>query len=335
MEPFESLTPEAQVERIQLLAENALQPFGLSTDSTVVMINHSENTTYRIDDVDSGKSYALRVHRPDYHTKQAIESELAWMGALRVEADVPTPPPVPGRDGQLIQTIAARGIPQPRHCVLFDWMEGTEPDEENLHEPFVWLGEVTAKLHKHAKDWRRPNGFQRQTWDADFMFGEDPIWGPWQEAPGLTQENIRLLQQLETTLRRRLEAFGQSPERFGLVHADLRLANLLIHHGETRVIDFDDCGFSWYLYDLGTALSFIEEREDVSELIDRWLEGYRKVLPVSAEDEAETKTFMMVRRLLLTAWIASHAETDLAKDMGVDYTQGTCRLAERYLTQSG
>ncbi len=52
------------------------------------------------------------------------------------------------------------------------------------------------------------------------------------------------------------------------------------------------------------------------------MRGYRKVIDLPAEDEAEIPTFIMLRRLLLVAWIGSHSETDLAQSMGVEYTQG-------------
>ena len=124
-------------------------------------------------------------------------------------------------------------------------------------------------------------------------------------------------------------------ERFGLTHADIRLANLLIEGTHTKVIDFDDCGFSWYFYDLGTALSFIEHRPDVPALVDAWVKGYRRVAPLAAAEAAELPTFIMLRRLLLVAWIGSHAETDLAKSLGEPYTEGSCHLAEAYLSKFG
>jgi hypothetical protein len=39
-----------------------------------------------------------------------------------------------------------------------------------------------------------------------------------------------------------------------------------------------------------------------------------------------------LRRLLLVAWIGSHAETELAKSMGLPYTLGTATLCENYLS---
>jgi Ser/Thr protein kinase RdoA (MazF antagonist) len=144
-----------------------------------------------------------------------------------------------------------------------------------------------------------------------------------------------VLARLDAVLRERLARFGSGPDRFGLVHADLRLANLLEDGDQTYVIDFDDCGWSWFLYDFGTAVSFFEHDPRVPELTDAWVRGYRTVRALSAEDEAELPTFVMMRRLLLVAWIGSHAGTDLARDIGEEYTVGSCELAENYLSRFG
>jgi hypothetical protein len=42
-------------------------------------------------------------------------------------------------------------------------------------------------------------------------------------------------------------------------------------------------------------------------------------------------TFVMLRRILLTAWLASHAEVPLARALGVSYTEGTVALGEACL----
>ena len=102
-----------------------------------------------------------------------------------------------------------------------------------------------------------------------------------------------------------------------------------------KVIDFDDCGFGWYMYDAATPVSFYEHEPQVPELIDAWVRGYRSVAPLAREDEAEIPTFVMLRRLLLVAWIGSHSETELAQSMGVAYTEGTVGLCEGYLGRFG
>ncbi len=336
MQPFDDLTAEQQLERIDALAQEALAHYDLPADAQVSMINYSENFTYRVDAPYSGARWALRVHREDYHSENGIGCELAWMKALREEAGVQTPVAVPGRDAELIQTVLSDGVPRPRHCVLFDWLSGAEPDESgDLIGPFEELGEISGRIHRHSKGWSRPAGFERLIWDYPHTLGDQPYWGRWRDGMALDAERIALLERLSATIERRLEAFGQAPERYGVIHADLRLANLLMDDAGTRVIDFDDCGFGWYMYDYGTALSFIEDRPDVPELTAAWVKGYRKVLDLPEEEEREIPTFILLRRLLLVAWIGSHSATDLAKEMGAAFTDGTCVLAEDYLSRFG
>jgi Ser/Thr protein kinase RdoA (MazF antagonist) len=112
----------------------------------------------------------------------------------------------------------------------------------------------------------------------------------------------------------------------------MRLANLLVDGRTVSVIDFDDCGFGWFMYDLGSSVSFIEHYPEVPAMIDSWVRGYRTQAPLSAAEAAELPTFVLLRRLLLVAWIGSHSDTDLARSLGVEFTQVSCDLAEEYLS---
>jgi len=132
-------------------------------------------------------------------------------------------------------------------------------------------------------------------------------------------------------IERRLGAYGAGPERFGLVHADLRLANLLVDREHLRIIDFDDCGFSWFMYDFASGVSFIEDDPKIAALLEAWLRGYRRVSPLASADAEEIPTFVMLRRILLCAWLASHSEVPIAQQLGVSYTHGTLALAEEFL----
>jgi Ser/Thr protein kinase RdoA (MazF antagonist) len=230
-----------------------------------------------------------------------------------------------------------QGRPEPRRVVRFEFLPGVEPQEtgETLPEAFELLGSITARMHDHASGWQRPPGFTRFAWDYDGAFGEVARWGRWQDGIAVGAAERQVLDRLDAALRSRLGRFGSDRHRYGLVHADLRLANLLQDGDQCYVIDFDDCGFSWYLYDFGTAVSFFEDDPRVPELTDAWVRGYRSVRELPAEDEAEIPTFVLMRRLLLVAWIGSHSGTDLAQSMGVQYTADSCDLAESYLAQFG
>lgn len=337
MPDFEHLPYEEQLKCLQGLASQSLGHFDLPAGSQATLINLSENATYRVDDPRSGGRWALRVHRQGYHSKAAIASELAWATALRKDGAVLTPTPIAGKDGQLIQVVSHAQVPGQRHVVLFAWEDGEEPDEEqhDLRAPFEVLGEITARMHLHVRGWQKPHFFERLTWDFDTSLGDTPHWGFWRNGMGLTPEIESVFARTVALIARRLEKFGKSEDRFGLIHCDMRLANLLIDGETTKVIDFDDSGFSWLLYDCATTVSFFEHKPEVPELLDAWVRGYRKIIDLPKEDEAEIPTFVMLRRLLLVAWIGSHNETDLAQSMGVEYTRGTVPLCEDYLSRFG
>jgi Ser/Thr protein kinase RdoA (MazF antagonist) len=324
-------TDQAAIDR---LAASALSRYQVDPAATTQLINVSENWTYRVDEPGPGRTFALRVHRPGYHTAREIASELDWIDALREDGTVETARAVPALDGGRVCSVETPELGR-RNVVVFEWLSGEmpDPDDLDLEAGFRTLGAVSAGMHRHSRAWARPVSFARFSWDYETTIGARGHWGRWQDGLGMGREERDILGRLDATLERRLGAFGQDPTRFGLVHADIRLANLLVDGPHVRVIDFDDCGFSWFMYDFATAVSFIEDHPHVPEMKQAWLEGYRSVAPLGAEDEAELDTFVMLRRLLLVAWIGSHHEfATEAAELGAGFTGGSCALAETYLT---
>ena len=335
MSDFDELPHEEQLVCLQHVADASLARFALPAGAAARLINLSENATYKIEDPQSQQCWALRVHRQGYHSKNAIASELAWAKALRTSGAAITPAVVPGLDGEDIQTVCHESLADPRHVVLFEWEKGVEPSEEedDLRAPFEILGETAARMHAHVKSWDLPPGFERLTWDFETSLGSTPHWGYWRDGMGLDDNRKKLFGETVELIGQRLEKFGKSADRFGLIHCDMRLANLLIDGDVTKVIDFDDCGFSWLMYDCATTVSFFENRPEVPDLLKSWVRGYRKIIDLPAEDEAEIPTFVMLRRLLLIAWIGSHSETELAQSMGIKYSRETDALCRTYIAE--
>jgi len=310
----------------------ALPAYGFDPATELTLLNVSENGTFRIDEP-NGRRSVMRVHRSGYHSKEAIRSELDWITALRQAGVVPTPAYLPAPNGEAIVT-SRLGNGDERYVVRFAWVDGVEPTEDRLAQDFVQLGEITARLHDHARSWSRPESFTRFTWDFDTALGPSGHWGRWQDGMAVGPEEEEVLGRCAQRVGDRLHRWGKGQDRFGLVHADMRLANLLVMGDQVTVIDFDDCGLSWYLYDLGSSLSFIEHEPYVPDLVEAWVTGYQRVAPLSAADVQELATFIMLRRLLLVAWIGSHSMTETAQAMGPQYTVDSCRLAEEYLGRS-
>lgn len=334
------LYDEAFLCRAEALVRRALPRWGLAPDADVSLLAISENATFRVRDAarvrDAGPAdLVFRLYRPGYHTHREIASELAWIAALRAEAVVTTPAPVPQRDGSLIAVLDDGGAA--RHVAAFAFMPGREPEaDQDLPRWFHALGATHARLHDHARRWRRPDDFARKVWTFETTLGATPLWGDFRAALGLDGAGRALLERTAHVLERRLAPLARA-DSFGLIHADLRLANLLVEGEQLALIDFDDCGFSWFLYDFAAAVSFIEHEPYVPDLQAAWLDGYGAAARAQggaglpADAPAQLELLVMLRRILLTAWVASHAETPTAQAMGVPYTHGTLALAERFL----
>ena len=316
------------------VAAQALAAYDLSPDSTLRLLQLSENATYSVEDPHAGTRSILRVHRKNYHRPHEIESELDWIDALRRDGDVTVPTVLPARDGRRVVTVDHGGIP--RHVVHFDMVAGVEPDEATVTvDDFHTLGRITAALHDHSTTWFRPPGFGRFSWDWQHSLGDQPRWGRWQDAVGVGVGESDVLGRAAQLLRRRLADYGTGTDQFGLIHADLRLANLLVDDSRITVIDFDDCGFGWYFYDFGTAVSFFEDDPAVPEWQHAWATGYRTRRQLPTGDEAMLPSFVLLRRLLLLAWMGSHSHSKESQAMSITYAEGSCALAERYLSYDG
>ncbi|WP_230205264.1 phosphotransferase enzyme family protein [Parafrankia elaeagni] len=342
------------------LLDDVLAAYDLGPAPVAVLHTISENLTYRVEDPSSGRRWALRLHRPGYHGAAEIAAELAWVEALRAEGVVATPPVVRNRTGSALTTV--RSGPAARHGVLFAWVEGAEPepgDDAALVSSFGVLGDMAGRLHEHARRWPRPVGFRRFSWSWRTTLGPAGRWGSWRagvvDALGAEAGPVlAVLEPAAEAIERRLAAYGGGADRAGLIHADMRLANLLIGPpspggsggssssgsgsggggsgggGVIHLLDFDDCGFGWFLYDLAAALSFIEHSPVLPGLVGAWLDAYQAHRRLAPSDRGMVPTLVLLRRLLLVGWLGTHPHSDAVPDPAA-YARDSAELARRYL----
>jgi Ser/Thr protein kinase RdoA (MazF antagonist) len=311
------------------LSRAAADAHGFGPGATLRAYSVTENPTCLISEP-GRESVVLRIYHPGNRPEVEIRSELAWMSALREQTRIRVPAVVPTPDGREVVTLDG-----PVYAVAFTVASGDELDDDSLPATAEAVGEITARLHRHARAWDPPPWFTRPRWDLRTTLGDAPHWGPWQ-AGVLDAEQVKQLERLDAVVRRRLADWGEGPERFGLMHADLRMTNVFADGEDLTIIDFDDAGYSWFLYDVGSMLTFCEGRPDVDEIVASWADGYRRVAPLSAEDEREIPTFLMLRRLLVHAYLGFRSDTELAAEAHADgYGEESCAVAERYLSRFG
>lgn len=317
------------------LARAALSGWGLPGDTAATLLNLSENATFRVPfEASSHGTAVLRMHRVGYHDEAAIRSELAWTDAVRRDLGVCVPTPIPTVTGDVLHRLRD-GEGRMRHAVLFEEISGVEPPPDDLDRHLPLLGQLAARFHRHVETWRRPTTFTRFVWSQPELLGERARWGRLRDGLGVDDQRYAVLRRAADEVSRRLAAYGTASARFGLIHADMRLANLLIDGDRVAIIDFDDSGYSWLLYDLAATLSFVEHDPRVPQWCHAWLDGYQQERPLSRHDRSMVASFVMLRRLVLVAWLGSHADIPLAAELGTAFAGDATVMAEHYLAGSG
>lgn len=209
------------------------------------------------------------------------------------------------------------------------------------------LGRAAAVMRTRAVEWlpaHRELAAHRIAWDWDATFG--PRWNNyygrhyWDADSTLSQQDIATLDAAAAVMHRRLEAFGCDPSRYGLVHTDLRMGNLLVDGDRLTVLDFDDCGMGWYLFDIAGMVGFAEHRGDLHAVLAEILKGYESVWKLDEDERREIPTFILMRRIgLLQALMyhitnaepGSNESGEITPDLIAFYAKGTVQLARRYM----
>ncbi|HKE66766.1 MAG TPA: phosphotransferase, partial [Micromonosporaceae bacterium] len=273
----------------------------------------------RVDTADGGR-YLLRVHRPRRHGRAvdsaaAIRSELQWLAALRADAGISAPEPVSTRDGNLTSTASVAGVDEPRICSLLRWMDGSIRTESQRPAHLRRLGALMAQIHSHADTWSPPPGFVRIKWDWETFFGDTMEYGGVTAAAcwDLLPDNVRhVFDRVAERMAIVMAALGESPDAFGLIHADLHLDNALFTRDDVRPIDFDDCGFGHRVYELAVPLWEIRDRDDYPEFRAALLDGYAQHRDIPAEQLSCLDDYIAARQVAFALWFVGTAQVNPA-----------------------
>jgi Ser/Thr protein kinase RdoA (MazF antagonist) len=240
--------------------------------------------------------------------------------------------------------VQSDGVPEPRQVDVVAWIDGKPLDvmedsesssrssrEEMLVTNFRTLGELTARVHNQASVWALPPGFKRHSWDIDGLIGESPFWGRFWELPALTNEQRATALKLRPLLVQRLTEFGMGSDRYSIIHADLLGDNILVCKDGLRLIDFDDAGFGWHLFEIATSLFWFSGEPFYSRLTEALLDGYRNIRPLSDEHWAMLPTFMVARGTTYLGWMHTRSETDTARELTPAVVENVMAMVTDYL----
>jgi Ser/Thr protein kinase RdoA (MazF antagonist) len=335
-----TLESAAFLDEMQALALTALRDWDLKV-ANLAPIKVRENAVFRIDLAD-GRRAVLRVHRSGYHSDAELNSEFIWMRALET-AGIPVPRVIRSRHGRDFEVVAMPAVGGARQIDVFEWIDGHQlgsvesgisGESAAIAEQYQMIGAVAARMHNHAAGWQCPAGFRRHAWDAAGLVGEQPFWGRFWELAALTPGQKSLLVRARTKIAGELAAYGTTPDRYGLIHADLVPENLLIDGNRVQVIDFDDAGFGWHLFELATSLYFITGDSLYPTARESLIRGYRTEREMPDEALAWLPLFLAVRGTTYLGWVHTRQGSDTARELTPLLAERACAVVEEYFAVS-
>jgi Ser/Thr protein kinase RdoA (MazF antagonist) len=230
MKPYNELTRLGRLRRLRKLAGVALEEYGL-TGANLTFTHSGGNVIFRVDapgpvpdhikhDPYVPNRYNLRMLATNHD--EGVLGELTWLSALRKEANLPVPEPVPTPSGELLCRITT---------------------------PLVSAGKLVSLMR-------------------------------WVDGHHITK-------------------------------------NLLFKAGQPRLIDFEDCGYGYWMWDFGVIFSQWPWTEDFPRLRDAFFDGYTRVRTLPEAQYKHLDLFMAAQCATMVLWSSAFIKNDPA--LGDEY----------------
>lgn len=271
---------------------------------------------------------ALRLHRTGYQSDAAIGEELAICEAL-ADADFACPRPYRTAGGDFVLRLSDG---QTRASVV-QWIDA--PPLESVPEKalpcgdrYHMIGALLAAFHRSTDAHLRPPR-HRPGWDRKALTGADGLWGDCLDDPHLHEAERVVLERARHMAWDRLGTLD--PAACGWIHGDALPGNILWRAGSGSLIDFDDCGWGYRLYDLATALIGVWNAPEAPTATAALRDGYLRAHgPLAASAFGDLALFVMLRAQASAAWARSRCG---AQDPRIaQYRQRAVTLSRELLT---
>jgi Ser/Thr protein kinase RdoA (MazF antagonist) len=291
-------------------ARRALAAYDLPPNLELKPIRFTNNAVFEVRMSDA--RFVLRMHRPEYRDPSHVRSELEFLAFLGRELEgtrTTVPRPVADRTGELVVEVADPRA-EPRLCTLLTWVDGRVLrigrglGPGAVHE----LGGALARLHDAAERFQPSSGFELPTWNADAMFTEASPFRPGRIEDVLSAEDWKLFREVEERTRATFDLLDREGHAMRVIHSDFVLVNCHFRRRrsgwEIGVLDFDDLGWGYLVYDLCPLLGNLADFPESYRTLRRaFLAGYRRERALASELEVHMPVLMAARHAEVCVWL--------------------------------
>jgi Ser/Thr protein kinase RdoA (MazF antagonist) len=299
---FENMTKEEQKAWWLKLAYSTLeQHFGIH-DAEVNWLAYTHNAVFDVKLEDY--HWVLRLYGSNTMDYERLVALAKWLKDLQTATNISVSSVEWYKDKPQIAKLPVNGKLIPAALYKYVGGQTLEANTVNANEMKL-IGEFLAKMHSYSG--KSLSDFSFPQLDYNGLFGETGIYYPGEEAMQVfTDGQLTVMDAAAEKVKAAMDELGTGESEFGLIHGDLLLQNILFHEGEVRALDFEYCGWGYYLYDLTPILWQLKPQAHYPELEQALWDGYSSIRPLSSRHRELLETFIAGRQVASMRWVAAN-----------------------------
>lgn len=288
---FHEMSSEEQRNWWYQLAYSVLEQHFSIDDAKVKWLAYTHNAVFDVTSPNHDDHWVLRIGQPA--SSRNLASEIEVLRSINKHGLIA---PFPEKSLELDIMSA----------LLLTYVEGYSVDSNEVTiDEMQSIGIFLARFH--AIEIYQP--LNRLKLDYNGLLSKDGIYYPGDENMRVfTDEQILVMDAVAEKVKGAMDELGQDDSEFGLIHGDLLLKNILFHEGEVRALDFEYCGWGYYLYDLTPLLWQLKPQERYPQLEQALWDGYTSIRPLTERHRELLETFIAGRQVASMRWIAANQQ---------------------------
>lgn len=193
------------------------------------------------------------------------------------------------------------------YSILISYVYGDEISSRDIStEAMTRIGRFLADFHLIPTDTLSAS-LKRLDWAG--LFSETGIYHPGEDnLTAFTDHQHTIIDEVTKQVQSAMNALGQEADEFGLIHGDLLLKNILFYEDDVRALDFEYCGWGYYLYDLTPILWQLKPQARYQQLADALWQGYNTIRPLTAHHRDLLEIFIAGRQVASMRWVVANQQ---------------------------